>query len=81
MSNLWTHSPTLSGEPEEILDHFSHIESDLVLEVAVLRLSNDKFLFIKFTSENIIDKNCGLTDLEEFDTYEEAAKVYNQMVK
>lgn len=70
----------ISAAPIEVINHFQHIDGSVVYEVAVIRLENEKYLFIAFSSDNRFDEEVGVTDIEEFDNREEAVKIYNESV-
>lgn len=73
---IWSHEPFLSGIPQKRIRH-SLLESSKgeLDEAAVFELSNGKFLFIRFygNSENLEE---GVTDIEEFETENEAVELY-----
>lgn len=70
----------LSSEPNTIIKHHLLEEGDCVCEVAVFKLENDKYLYIRYVSDSKNDNNIGFTDLEEFDKESEAVKLYNETV-
>ncbi len=73
---LWSHEPFLTGQPIERIRHslMENQEGELD-EVAVFKLDNGKFLFIRFCG-NLLNLEEGITDLEEFDAEEDAVKLY-----
>ena len=72
---LWSHEPELSAEPVERIKHNIDIRENEVDEIAIFKLQNDKYLYIKFVG--VIDNiQLGITDIEEFDTLSEAEEVY-----
>ena len=75
---LWSHQPFVSSPPEERLKHIiQYGDMDQVDEVAVFRLQNQKFLFIRFYGI-ITDLSCGFTDVEEFEKLEDALHLYEE---
>jgi hypothetical protein len=81
MTFLWNHEPAISSPPEEVLHHFFHEEGQSIFEAGVFRLESQSFLFIRFSTEDKSDKNIGITELEEFDTEQEAVIVFDSCVK
>lgn len=77
---IWSHEPFLSGIPVERIYHkLIKNEDNEIDEFAVFRLSNDKFLFIRFCG-HLGDLEEGVTDLEELDSKEEAENIYNSLI-
>ncbi len=81
MTYLWNHEPAISAPPEEVLHHFFVEEGQSVFESCVFRLENQSFLFIRFSTEDKNNKEVGITELEEFDTEQEAVIVFDSCVK
>lgn len=77
---LWRQEPTLSSEPILTIKHRLLEEGDCVCEVAVFKLENEKYLYIRYVSDSKNDNNIGFTDLEEFDKEAEAVRLYNETV-
>jgi hypothetical protein len=84
VSLLWTHTPDISSAPAQLLEHFYHEESDdlSAFESAVIKLENDKYLYIRFQTDDRTDlrQGIGITEFEEFDTLEEAVILYKESI-
>ena len=76
---LWTHQPELSDEPIDRLYHKIDLNNNEIDEIAIFKLKNDKYLYIKFVG-TIDNLECGVTDVEEFDELSEAKKIYDLYV-
>lgn len=78
---LWIQEPFISSPPILRLEH-SYLENSNqeIDEFAVFKLNNDKFLFIRFCGTKK-DLSLGFTELEEFNTEEEAVDFYNKILK
>lgn len=77
---LWSHHPFISAPPAERVEHTQYVGTKGEIdEMAIFRLKNNKFLFIRFygTKENL---NQGFTDLEEFESLNEAKNVYKSLI-
>jgi hypothetical protein len=76
---LWSHEPFVSAPPVKRVEYrlFEGKKGEID-EIAVFKLANDKFLFIRFYGTKI-DLNKGFTDIEEFNTLQEAKIVYSSM--
>lgn len=70
----------VSAAPIETINHFQHIDGELVYEVAVLKLENDKYLYVSFSSDHRFEEEVGTTDVEEFDNLEDAVRLYLESV-
>ena len=76
---LWSHEPFVSSPPIERIEHtLLEGKKEEIDEMAIFRLENNKFLFIRFYGTKR-DLNKGFTDLEEFEALNEAKKVYNSL--
>lgn len=76
---LWEHEPFVSSPPcDRILHHLYEGEKEEIDEIAVFKLQNEKFLFIRFYGTKK-DLNMGFTDLEEFDSFDDAKMLYESM--
>jgi predicted nucleotide-binding protein (sugar kinase/HSP70/actin superfamily) len=80
MTQLWTHCPMVSSEPEELVSHFEHKEEDHFFEAAVFKLQDGKYLFISFSKEGD-EPESGVTDYEEFDNLQEAVRIFKEMTE
>jgi hypothetical protein len=76
MTSLWNHHPEISSPPKDLIDHFIFKNGEEIFECAIFLLQNDKYLFIRFNSENLLDPNIGVTETEEFDDLNDAAILY-----
>lgn len=76
---IWMHEPVLSSVPTECLKYNFYEKDNTVCEMAVFKLENDKFCFIKFLTEDKTNVECGLTDIEETDLEEDAVKIFQDM--
>ena len=76
---LWSHEPFLSSAPVQLVCRKLHIgEKREVDEAAVFLLENNKFLYIRFYG--LVDSlNLGITDLEEFESKEDALNLYRSV--
>jgi len=74
---IWTHEPFLSSPPKERINHvlFEGNKQEID-EMAIFKLENGKFLFIRFCGTKK-DLTLGSTDVEEFDSLLDAQNVYN----
>lgn len=74
---LWRHRPIISAPLKELLFHFIEVSGPEVFEKAVFLLENDKFLYIRYFGP-LDDENKGVTDIEEFDTENQAKEVFDE---
>lgn len=80
MTYLWSHKPFVSSPPKELIKHTIHEgKKQEIDEIAVFKLENQKYLYVRFCGTKM-NLDWGFTDLEEFDTQEEAVKLYNELV-
>jgi len=77
---LWCHEPFVSSPPIKRVEYrlFEGKKGEID-EIAVFKLDNGKFLFIRFYGTKT-DLNKGFTDIEEFKTLQEAKSVYSSMI-
>jgi hypothetical protein len=79
MTYLWTQEPFVSGVPETVVEHSLREEKGEIDEAAVFKMSNEKYLFIKFSG--VKEKlHLGITFIEERDTLQEIKDVYSEYV-
>lgn len=76
MTRLWSQHPEISSPPKEVIEHFVKNENSETFECAIFLLENSKYLFIRFSSEDVSDPDVGFTELEEFDDAKDAAILY-----
>ncbi len=77
---LWSHRPFLSAPPiKRVKYRLFEGKKGEIDEIAVFQLNNDQFLFIRFYGIKT-DLNKGFTDIEEFETLQEAKSVYSSMI-
>lgn len=76
MTFLWRHEPLISAPPCELILHYQHHEQNEIYEKAVFLLENDRYLYIRYCGLLDNDKS-GVTDIEEFENFKEAEKVFN----
>ena len=69
----------LSSEPVECIRYILHEDEEVGCEMAVFKLENNKYCFIKFLTEDINNVECGLTDLEETETEDEAVSKFDNL--
>lgn len=69
----------LSSPPVECIRHILHEEKNIGCEMAVFKLENDKYCFVKFLTEDINNVDCGLTDMEELETEDEAIGIFDNI--
>lgn len=74
---LWRHWPLISSPPVEQIFFNSRSDKDFVEQKAVLKLENQKYLYIRYSGV-LTDPKSGITDIEEFESLEEATEVYNE---
>ena len=74
---IWSHEPQLSSEPVERILHDLRNNDDEVDESALFRLSDGGYLCIKFKGLKT-DTAFGITELEEFETIDEAKEFYEE---
>lgn len=77
MSFLWNQYPDLSAAPKALIKHRILEGEESVFECAVFLLENDKFLFIRFSSDDKNDKEVGITEVGEFDNLNDAAILFD----
>ena len=75
---IWRHCPIISAPA--FRDHAweTNWEKDSVSQKALLELENESFLCIRYAGL-LTDENSGITECYEFDTLEEAEKVYYEL--
>lgn len=72
---IWREGPILSSEPKDLIDSKTEYFGKEVVQKALFLLENDMYLYILYTG--LVDKEgTGLTDYIEFESLEEAKKVY-----
>jgi hypothetical protein len=76
---LWRHEPMLSAEPVECLKHLLFENENTICEMAVFKLENDDYCFVKLLTEDKSNVQCGLTDIEEFKTEKEAVEIFDSL--
>ena len=76
---IWRHSPTLTAQPEECLKNILYENNDTACEMAVFKLTNEKYCFVKFLTDDVNNTECGATDIEEFETENEAVELFNEL--
>ena len=81
MSYLWIQNPEISSAPESVIDHFIYEDGLEVFECALFLLENQNFAVVRFSTENKEDEKVGVTEVEEFDFKEEAAKLFFELTK
>jgi CRISPR/Cas system-associated endoribonuclease Cas2 len=81
---VWIQEPWLSASPIERIKHSIYRgEKGELDEVAVYKLENEKYLYIRYCgNEKMIETengDIGFTDSEEFDSLEEAISLYEMI--
>lgn len=81
---VWIQEPWLSASPIERIKHSIHRgEKGELDEAAIYKLENEKYLYIRYCgNEKTLEKeeDIGFTDLEEFDTLQEAESLFNMII-
>lgn len=81
---VWIQEPWLSSSPTERLEHAVYRgEKGELDEMAIYKLENGKYLYIRYCgNEKVLlekDEDIGFTDLEEFESLDEALNLYNML--
>lgn len=78
---LWNHHPELSAAPFELIERFVKEDDLEVFECGIFLLENDKIALVRFSSEDKTDNTVGVTEVQEFDSITDAAKLFGDLTK
>lgn len=78
---LWRHEPMVSDEPEQLVtSYLQEFQEDEVIEAAVYKLKNNKYLSICYMGCAQIEHS-GNTEYEEFDNIKEALDSFHNYIE
>lgn len=78
---LWNHHPELSAAPFELVERFIKEDELEVFECGIFLLENDRIALVRFSSDDKTDVSVGVTEIEEFDSITDAARLFGDLTK
>lgn len=74
---LWNHHPNLSAPPKRKVCIFTEYNGSLIDQYGIYELENKKYVVLHFCGTQE-DLSLGFTEIEEFETQEEAVNFYKE---